>query len=101
MLRTTACPEKRDSVFPGALNTAQDALKALVRTAWTADQSLKTVERMALIGGQPYGLHSMSWEEPGGVTDALVGGNVRWIAGIVVSNDANLYCGHIPRIGSK
>jgi hypothetical protein len=35
------------------------------------------------------------------VTDALVGGNVRWIAGIVVSNDANLYCGHIPRIGSK
>lgn len=99
MLRATACAEKRNLVFSRVSDAGQGAFQTPVGTAWAAQQALIVSEVVRLVRGKPDRLKSARAKTPGGVLDAVVGGDVGWIGGVEISYDAYPRCGrHTPRI---
>jgi hypothetical protein len=99
MLRAAASAEKRNLVFPRVSDAGQRAFQTPVGTAWAAEQALKVSEVVRLVRGKPDSLKSARPKGPGGVLDAVVGGDVGWIGSVEITYDAYSHCGrHTPRI---
>ena len=99
MLTTAARAEKWSLVLSRVPDANQRSFQTVVGTTWAAKQTLIVSKVMRLICRKPDSLKTALSETLGGVLDAVVGGNVGWIASVEISKDSySRCCRHTPRI---